>query len=247
VRNLTNLSDDAFATMIAAKLLVEDATIHADRFSDGFWRQLGTLPVTVLPPWLRDLVEELFYGDEISWGPANVPLPLAIGNLEWWEQNHSTFGLDFEDLNTYYYGGPDYAGDTENQFELELQLQFELQLNEGAVNHMALAILRASSRVKEYYWRRYLSSGGCESIPRLSAYLISVAVRNYEYPDDFIFELSNWSSGGMPLDWVEALDDTGLALGILLLRGDEVEPGAYYDYLPYTEEEKERLDNIPHY
>ena len=247
VHSLTNLSNNAFATMIAARILVEDATIYADRQPTGVLRELATMPVTVLRPWVRDLLEQAIFGGEISWGPANMRLPFVIQNLEWWETAHLDLGLNFEDVHTYYYNARErnwfmrwLVGNEENQ------LAFELQTGEGTVNQMALAILRTSSRIKEYYQRRYLVSGGSEPKPDLSAYMIAMGIRNYHYHDDFIFELDNWETQGMPWDWVEAMDETAEALGFALIRGDQVAPGAYYDYLPYTAEEKEKLESIPH-
>ncbi|MEJ5312589.1 MAG: RHS repeat-associated core domain-containing protein, partial [Anaerolineae bacterium] len=244
VHSLTNMSNDAFATMIAAKILVEDATIYADQQPAGVLREIATMPVTILRPWLRDLLEREIFGGEISWGPANIPLPLAIQSLEWWEQHYSEFGLDFEDVSTYYYDARERGwllrwlfGNEENQ------LTFELQTGEGTVNQMALAILRTSWRIKEYYQRRHLASGGCEPIPDLSTYMIAMGIINYHYPDDFIFELGNWKSKGFPWDWVEAMDGTADALDLHLTRGDQM---TSYDYLPYTIEEKEKLDTLPH-
>ena len=125
----------------------------------------------------------------------------------------------------------------------EIQLEYELQTDAGTVNQMALAILRTSWRIKDYHQKRYLASGGCELIPDLSTYMIAMGIRNYEYPDDVILELSNWKYQGMPWDWVEAMDGTAVALDLHLTRGDQVTP---YDYLPYTTEEKEKLDTLPH-
>jgi hypothetical protein len=256
VRSLTNLSDDAFAAMIAARILVEDATIFADRLwprpaegdPGGFLRQVSTLPVSVVRPWVRDWLEGLpGFGGEISWGPANMRLDFVMQNLQWWEQHHSDYNLNFGDVRTHYYNACE-----RNWFvrwligNEEIQLEWELQTGEGTVNQMALAILRTSSRIKDYYQRRHLASGGCEPIPDLSAYMIAMGIRNYDQDDSFMFELDNWSTQGMPWDWVEAMNGTAEALGFSLIRGDQVAPGDYYDYLLYTAEEKEKLESIPH-
>jgi hypothetical protein len=255
VRSLTNLSDDAFAALIAARFLAEDATIFADRLwprpeeddPGGFLRQFGTLPVSVVRPWVRDWLASLpGFDDEISWGPANMRLGFVIGNLQWWEQHHSDYGLSFGDVRTYYYNARERNWLAQWLFgNEEIQLAWELQTSEGTVHQMSLAILRTSWRIKEYYQRRNLASGGCEPIPDLSAYMIAMGIINYDYPDDFIFEISNWTSQGFPWVLVEALDGTAEALGFSLVRGDQVAPGDYYDYLPYTTEEKEKLESIP--
>ncbi|MCP4525568.1 MAG: RHS repeat-associated core domain-containing protein [Aestuariibacter sp.] len=253
VRNLTNMSDNAFAAMIAAKMLMEDATIYADQQPKGIGRELSTLPVTFLRDWAIYWVEQRPpFNGEISWGPANIPLPLAVQNLEWWEQMHLNLGLNFEDLTTYYYHARDYNWMMEWMLGNEVnQLAFELQRDEGAVNQMALSILQSSLRAKQYYLKRSLSSGsyltsreiqptifGCrEPIPELSAYAIAMGIIHFREDNKTLYEVSGWKSRGSPWNWVEAIDGTAKALDLDITR--------YVDYIPYTKEEENKLLTLP--
>jgi hypothetical protein len=237
VRSLTNLSNDAFATMIAARILVEDATAFADRQPRGYLSDL-LIALVGLRPWARDLLADAVFGGEISWGPANMRLDFVMSNLEWWETAYSDLGLNFEDVHTYYYDARDrdwflrwLIGSEENMLELELMM------DEGTANQMALAILRSSWRAKEYRQRKYLESGGCEQIPELSAYMIAMGIRFYAETDETLYTVSGWTSRGMPWDWVEAMDDTASVLGLHITR--------YVDYVPYTDEEREKLLTLP--
>jgi RHS repeat-associated protein len=232
-RSLTNLSDDAFAAMIAAKMLMEDATVYADQQPDGTMRQISTLPFTEFRDWSRDLAEQHIFGGEISWGPANIPLQLATQNLEWWEQNYSSFDFDFQDLPTYYYDARNRNWLGRWMFGSEQrQLAFELQTNKGAVNQMALAILRSSHRAKAY-WDRQV----CPPPPRdLSAYVIAMGVIHFRENDATLYDLNNWRSKGSQWNWTEAIDDAGNVLGLNL--------AVPRDYIPYAQEEKQKLDTL---
>jgi RHS repeat-associated protein len=237
VHSLTNLSNDAFATMIAARILVEDATAFADRQPRGNLSEL-LIALVGLRPWARDLLADAVFGDEISWGPANMRLDFVMSNLEWWETAYLDLGLNFEDVHTYYYDARDRGwflqwliGNEENMLELELML------DEGTANQMALAILQSSWRARQYRQRKYLESGGCEQIPELSAYIIAMGIRFYGETDETLYTVSGWTSRGMPWDWVEAMDDTANALDLHITR--------YVDYVPYTDEEKEKLLTLP--
>ncbi|RLC74431.1 MAG: hypothetical protein DRJ03_31960 [Chloroflexi bacterium] len=270
VRSLTNLSDNAFVAMIAARILVEDATVFADRRRKGIERTYSDFITSYLPQPLRDKIEQQLYGGEISWGPANMRLDFVIGNLEWWEQNHSELGSSElghgssrNDVRTWYYSWRDsFLPDWLIGSERTLMAR-ELLTGEGTVNQMALAILRSSWQIKQYRERKYLESGGCVQTPELSAYMIAMGIRNFQYfhhfsqdykTEDIIFDPDNWTSRGMPWDWIEAMDDTAIALGFHLKRADPRPSGPFegwhrvqsYDYLPYTKEEKDKLDSIPH-
>lgn len=232
VPNLTNLSDNAFSAMITAKVLMEDATMFADQQPKGWQRQFGTIPPMFLRDWARDLAEQHVYGGEISWGPANIPLALAVPNLEWWEQNHTELGLDFEDLHTNYYDARDrnwlqrwFLGSEQTA------LVKELQSDSGSVEGTALAMLQSSHRARQYWETR-----PCERRD-LSAYTIAFGVIHFREQDETIYNINKWASGGSQLVWTEAIADAGEALDLHLTIPQ--------DYIPYTQEEKQRLDSIP--
>jgi RHS repeat-associated protein len=232
VPGLTNLSNDAFAAMIAAKILMEDATIYADNQPRGWARQLITLPLTYLRDGLRDFVEDTFFDGEISWGPANVPLDLAIGNFNWWEQNYACLGLEIDAVVTNYY-----TANNRNEEEIYLygshdhEVIWELQTGEGAVNGVGLAILQAASRARNYW-----SSIG-DPMHELSAYVIALGVDAYTENDASLYTVNGWTAKGAHWVWVEAIDDAADVLGIGALAVPT-------DYLPYTEEEKQKLDTL---
>ena len=74
--------------MIAAKFLVEDATIYADQQPEGrssFFKDIlmGSVPGVVA------IAIQNNQNKTYSWGPANIPEPLAELHLNWWKQNHA--------------------------------------------------------------------------------------------------------------------------------------------------------------
>jgi hypothetical protein len=89
----TNLSDEAFAAMIAAKFIFEDAT----RFNStsGLLNQLFSGAGTDLT--FRSVWEQF---NEISFGPGNIPLAQAINAAEWWRENASCLGFNPSIFNT---------------------------------------------------------------------------------------------------------------------------------------------------
>ena len=225
VPSLTNMSNKAFASMIAAKILVEDATIFANEQPLGVLKQIATIPTGDLPDWQRDLAEATVFRGEISWGPANIPFRLALPSLEWWEQNHSCLGLSLNALHTFYYDYRD-AGWLAQVFigSEKTQLAYELQLDSGAVEGMALAILWSADRARSYW-----ASIG-QVYHQLSAYTVALGVLEPDRQKDAILYIpSNWSERGFAGNWVDALSETAVALGLSLSI-----PG---DYLDYTDEE----------
>ena len=219
--------------MVAAKFLFEDATIYADQQLAGVGRELVTLPLSFLHDRPRNWIENALFGGEISWGPANIPLPLAIQNLEWWEQNYKCFGLSFDDIHTDYYDARDDRNWLESWFwgSEQTELTRELQTGEGAVHAVALAMLQSASRARQYW------ASIDEPAHELSAYTIALGVNAYTASDNTLYTVSGWTAKGAHWDWVEAIDDAANILGI----GPLIVPT---DYVPYTEEEKQKLDTL---
>jgi RHS repeat-associated protein len=239
VRSLTNLSDNGFATMIAARIIVEDASIFAEDQPKGTGRQMATLPVSILKPHLRDELEKKAFGGEISWGPANMRLDFVTANLQWWEQHYSDYDLELEDVHTHYYSARERGAFLRWLLGDEgVQLTWELQTAEGTADQMALAILRSSWRARQYF----KTQSSCRYEPPLSAYRIAIGIIHFRESDVTLYEPSSWTSKGFQWNWVEAMDDTAEVLGLKLTRGDDVH---YYDYFPYTLQEKKMLDTIP--
>ena len=238
-RALTNLSDNAFAAMIAAKVLVEDATPVADDWVQGTLKYAASSGAAGLPDWQRDLVEQYLAGGEISFGPANIPLATAERGLRWWEQNHLNLPSRcqrFENIQTGYYDARDswlYRLIFGSPREILAQ---ELDSDSGAVQGMALALLESSSRARNYWTKIGQPSR------QLSAYTIALGVLNPDSQlDSALYTPSRWTSKGFAWNWVEAADDTADLLKI-------AEPGFQLsmpaDFLPYTDEEKNILAGL---
>ena len=238
---LTNLSDGAFAAMIAAKFLVEDATPYAD--SQPFGRERATKDILMgsVPGWVAIAVQKR-EGQEYSWGPANIPMSLADRYLAWWEETYAQCPR-LENFQTEYYRA-------RSELESDLlrgifdptsliflniyapyeQVAQELLTDKGAVEGMALAILESSDRARKY-WR---SIG--QPSHELSAYTIALGVLSPKTQDDLLYPLDRWKTQGFAWDWVDTAvpwvaNFLGLDLG---------------NFLKYTGEEKAKLDTLPH-
>ena len=87
---ITNMSDEAFAAMIAAKFIFEDATQFNSQ--EGLLNQL--LSGAGIDPLFRVVWETIGITGEISYGPGNIPLSQARNAAEWWRENAACLGFD---------------------------------------------------------------------------------------------------------------------------------------------------------
>ncbi len=231
MKGLTNLSNEAFAAMIAAKVLVEDATVFADFQPDGLFRQITTIPPTVMREPSRGWLEKHVFGGEISWGPANIPLPLELQNLKWWEENCNFLTYERSDLHTNYYDVRDRDALSKFFWNERDQIIVELQTNAGAVEATALAIRQSTWRAEQFYGKK-----GDVWHP-VSAYIIALGVNQFRERDETLYILSNWKAKGSQWDWTEAIAVAGEVLGLNL--------SIPRDYIPYTDAERQKLDTLP--
>jgi hypothetical protein len=231
VPELSGMSDNAFASMIVAKLLIEDATIYADRQPIGLLRQLATLPPTAANRELRKWSEDAFYQGEISWGPANLAYPNAEAGLLWWESNAPELRHRVSDVRTAYYSIERSRSQSLAIWNGETDILWELQTGQGAVELLALSILRSADRARQYY----RASG--QPVHPLSAYSVAMGLQAYTATNDKLYRLENWTSKGFYYEWIDVMDNTARLLGMDL--------GIPDDYLPYTMEERELLDRLP--
>jgi hypothetical protein len=113
----------------------------------------------------------------------------------------------------------------------ESVLIWEMQTGQGAVEILALAILRSADRARHYY----AAMGQTEAV--LSAYIIAMGVQAYSDSSDTLYLQKNWTSKGFYHDWVEVIDDAVEVFGLHLSTPD--------DYLPYTPDERRSLNTLP--
>ena len=240
---LTNLSDGAFAAMILAKFLVEDATPYADSQPLGQDRTNRDILMGSVPGWVAILVQQK-EGRDYSWGPSNIPMTLADRYLAWWEENYAKCSR-FNSFETSYYDVRNetlfnmlnifnYGRDPWPMFRPYEQVARELISDKGAVEGIALAILESSDRARKYW--RSMGQPSHERSAELSAYTIALGVLN-PYPGDepIIYTLSRWESKGFAWNWV--VEAVPWVAKFLDLKLD--------NFLMYTDEEKATLDQLP--
>ena len=224
IPQLTGMSDDAFACLIAAKILTEKATIYSDEQPIGLLRQYATIPPALVSHPDRLWLEDALYQGEISWGPGNIAYPNASASLRWWQRYAALYGDRVTDVHTGFYA----AGRAEQQ---EAELEWEMQTGQGTVEILALETLHSAYRARRYY-----ALNGHPDHP-LSAYTVAMGIEGYRLPAETLYDLRNWTSKGYYYDWVRMMENTSHLLGLRLTIPD--------DYLPFTPEEQALLDRLP--
>ena len=233
IPQLTGMSDDAFACLIAAKILTEEATVYSDQQPIGLVRQYATIPPALAGHSLRLWMEDALYDGEISWGPGNIAYPNAVAGLRWWRTHAALYGHRLSDVHTGYYAagrGDPLSASLLGQTQ-ETGLLWEMQTGQGAVEILALETLHSAYRARRYY-----ALHGHPDHP-LSAYTIAMGIEGYRLPAETLYELRSWTSKGYYYDWVRMMDNTSRLLGLRL--------SVPADYLPFTPQEQALLDTLP--
>lgn len=229
-RNLTNMNPEAFAAMIGAKIIMEDAYLTRDPFG-----RIGSfLPSNYPRPiidWLKDF--SLFgfspYKGEISFGIANIPPELADKILE--ASNTVGQGIDFRPNTPL----PPWAGFGPN-------LTQELETERGAIEFTGAAILYGAYQAQTLNGSQSIITYKCRQVyPRLpeevSAYVIAsgvihhgAAVSPTEVDYHSVYNPARWTARGSQGVWTDAIPDAARIMGITGL-----------DYLAYMSYEREVL------
>ncbi len=216
--DITNMSDEAFAAMIAAKFIFEDAT----RFNstEGLLNQgLSGAGIDLV---FRTVWEAIGLKGEISYGPGNIPLAQAQNAAEWWKENASCLGFDTSIFDSGIYDDDIVTQCIPSMFGFQsctvvstpsTRATIEMNSFDGHTSWdewLAVTMLQAADRVRNYRSENDVSSWGNPRIVddtenQVSAYIIALGQVAWSESDKTLYDLSEWASPGGAYDWAAAV------------------------------------------
>jgi RHS repeat-associated protein len=246
--NITNMSNEAFAAMIAAKFIFEDATQFNSQ--KGLLNQM--LSGAGIDPVFRAVWETIGGTGEISYGPGNIPLAQARNAADWWRENAACLGFDVGMFSSGIYDYrivqqcvPTLGGMTctiistpENRASIELN-SFDGQTSWD--EWLAVTILQSAFRARTISDRNDITTWSNHRViddykNKLSGYIIARAQLDWTATDQVLYDLKSASFLQGAEDWAVAVnsvrDNTHPFWPEMLSLYDET------NYRPYTHQER---------
>lgn len=237
------MNNEAFAMMIAAKYLIEDATAGSDP-ADAL-DELGSY--AAIQPTVRDAVSRV---DEQSFGPANIPLRQAHLVAEFWQCSlPEIHGLLFSSFRTGYFAYQQgyYGSAIPAPYHLDTLVVMELNAWDASgasvpsgtwYEWVAAAMLQSAYRASTFKERNNTSTWKWARSSPISAYIIALGMNAYNETDKTLYDLCEWDSPGLSGNWADAIQSVKDNLG------QEIGWMQHAQWLPYSGEEIQRLRNM---